>query len=104
MSRDLNETLRRFAAAEHSKLKYRGLQWPEFEAFLGSLQKLERICDELTPPQIVNTWLAILRFARRVLRSSPTNPSYQALQLAKFVDVDTSSFPPEIQARFADCQ
>jgi hypothetical protein len=104
MSRDLNETLRRFAAAEHSKLKYRGLQWPEFEAFLGSLQKLERICDELTPPQIVDTWLAILRFARRILRSSPTNPRYPALQLAKFVDVDTTPFPPEIRARFADCQ
>ena len=49
MSRDLNETLRRFAAAEHSKLKYRGLQWPEFEGFLGSLQKLEKICDQLKP-------------------------------------------------------
>ena len=104
MSRDLKETLRRFAAAEHSKLKYRGLQWSEFEAFLGSLQKLEKICDQLTPPPIVNSWLAILRFARRVLRSSPTNPGYHALQLGNFVDVDTSSFPLEIQARFVECQ
>jgi hypothetical protein len=104
MSRDLNETLRRFAAAEQSKLKYRGLQWSEFEAFLGSLQTLERICDELTPPQTVNNWLAIVRFARRVLRSSPTNPGYLALQLGNFADVDTSSFPPEIQTRFVECQ
>ena len=104
MSRDLNETLRRFAAAEHSKLKYRGLQWPEFEGFLGSLQKLEKICDQLTPPQIVNNWLVVLRFARRILRSSPTNPGYLALQLGKFIDVDTSSFPREIQAKFIDCQ
>jgi hypothetical protein len=104
MSRDLNETLRRFAAAEHSKLKYRGLQWPEFEGFLGSLQKLERICDELTPPQIVNNWLAVLRFARRILRSSPTNPGYLALQLGIFVKVETDSFPLQIQTRFIECQ
>jgi hypothetical protein len=104
MSRDLNETLRRFAAAEHSKLKYRGLQWIEFENFLSSLQKLERICDELTPPQVVNNWLTVLRFARRILRSSPTNPGYLALQLGNFVDVDASSFPPQIQTRFVDCQ
>ncbi len=104
MSRDLNETLRRFAAAEHYKLKYRGLEWPEFEAFLGSLKELEGICDKLSPPQIVSNWLKIIREARRIIRSSPTNPGYHALQLAKFVDVDTSSFPPEIEARFTDCQ
>jgi hypothetical protein len=104
MSRDLNETLRRFAAAEHSKLKYRGLQWPEFEGFLGSLQKLEKICDELTPPQVVNNWLIVLRFARRILRSSPTNPGYLALQLGNFVVAETASFPLEIQTRFVHCQ
>jgi len=104
MSRDLNETLRRFTAAEKSIVKYKGLNWIEFEAFLRSLHALERICDRLTPSTEVANWLTILRYARRILRSAPVNPSHSSLQLEQFVQVVPSEMPDEIEDAFTECQ
>ena len=104
MSRDLNETLRRFTAAEKSAIKYKGLSWNEFEAFLRSLHELERICDRLTPPKIVADCLTTLRYARRILRSSPLNPSHASLQFEQFVQIDSGEFPEEIKDAFVHCQ
>jgi len=104
MSRDLNETLQRFSAAESSTIKYQGLAWPEFETFLFRLKELEKICDQLTPPLTVTSWLKVLRFARAVLRSSPVNPGHESLQLNDFREVETSDFPEQIASAVRKCQ
>jgi hypothetical protein len=104
MSRDLNETLRRFAAAQKASIRYKGLQWDEFEGFLAALKQLERICDQLFPPSEVSQWLSVLRYARRIMRSAPVNPGHESLQLERFCDVDPSLFPEQIANEFRKCQ
>lgn len=104
MSRDLNETLQRFAAAENSSVKYKGLTWDEFELFLIALKELEKICDQLVAPIAVTNWLKALRFARKILRSSPVNPGHHALQLETFLNIEVSSFPEQFALALQKCQ
>ena len=104
MNRDLQQTIRRYEATENSVIKYKGLQWDEFEHFLAELKLLERVCDQLTPPPVAARLLQNLRTVRRMLRSAPINPGHPSLRLNDVLTTDLSSFPPEIKAQFEKCQ
>lgn len=90
MSRDLAGAIRRFEATASNSLSYQGLDWQEFEMFLGSLSNLEETAKSTTPNNTILTILNLLRNARRVLRSSPVSASNLGLGLHT---IDWSRYP-----------
>ena len=104
MNRDLQQTIGRYEVAENSIIKYKGLQWDEFERFLAELKLLEKVCDQLTPPPVAARMLQNFRAVRRLLRSAPINPGHASLHLNDALTVDISSFPTEIRFQFEKCQ
>lgn len=104
MNRDLQQTIRRYAATENSVIKYKGLPWNEFESFLAELKLIEKVCDQLTPPPMAERMLRNLRAARRLVRSAPINPGHPSIHLNEALNEDFATFPAEMKSQFQNCQ
>ncbi len=104
MTRDLREAIARFEAAAAPRITYRGLQWPEFETFLGACASLERRAAEIIVPGELKQTLAVLRTARNLLRILPISPSSLAVGLNSFLEQRRPLLNPELEDAISGCE
>lgn len=85
MSRTIDQTNRRFVAAELNDVRYVGLEWPEFARLLVALNTLEIEAERVSLTAALGVELKMLQRARRILRSAPISPRHKDLKLAEIV-------------------